>query len=260
MSDIYDSGMGKVKSAFDSGKDAIGSFNPNDWQQQTQKGYGDLWSKQGQTQDAYVNAFKNQIMSQPSATNLYDKANNAFNVPALQNTANQLNNTMLTAPNNNLDAARGFNYDQNQVNQKTSQDLQRLAPAAAAAQNNANTAMANAGNYVQAGMAQNQYELQPMQQQGQYLMDSYARQQSGFTQTQQSQLDGLKQKMMSGVQLASDEMAAFTSLSQAESSYQASMNTAQKQLQAVQLGQQYQTLSPGQTLINTLTGKSARAA
>jgi hypothetical protein len=250
-SDIYNTGASNVTNAYNTGKDAIGSFNPNDWQQQTQSGYNNLWNSQNSTQNDYISGFKNQILNQPSATSLYNKGNEMFNVQPLQDTANQLNNAVITAPQSNLDAAKGFNYDENQVMQKTSQDLQRLSPLAIAAQNNAQTAQGNALDYVNQGMAQNQYELQPTQEQGQYLMDSYARQQSGFTTTQQSQLDSLKAKMQAGVQLSSDEMAAFTSLTQAESSYQASLNAANAQVKAAQIGQQYQTVSPGQNLVNT---------
>lgn len=255
-SDIYNNGMNNVQGAYNTGKDAVGNFNPTDWAQQTQGGLKSLWNDQNSTQNQYINAFKNQIMSQPSATSLYKTGNDMFNVTGLQNTSNQLNNTILNTPNSNLDAAKGFNYDNNQVAQKTSQDLQRLAPAAAAAQANANTAAGNAANYVANGMAQNQYELQPTLQQGNYLMDSYARQQTGFTTTQQSQLDALKQKMMSGVQLSSDEMAAFSSLSNAESSYQSALTSANTELQKQKIVSQNQILPQGATYLNVSTNKA----
>jgi hypothetical protein len=138
-----------------------------------------------------MKAYTDAISANPSVTSLFDTANAKYNVLPLQETSNKLNNAMLMAPNSNLDAAKGFNYDQNQVDQKTSQDLQRLGPAAAAAQNNANTAQGNANAYVTSGIAQNNFNLMPIQQQGQYLMDSYARQQSGFTTVAQSQLQSL---------------------------------------------------------------------
>lgn len=252
-SDIYNTGQSNVTGAYNAGKNAIGSFDPNAWQQATNSGLAGIKSSQDATQADYIQSYKNQILGQPSATSLYNTANEKFNVPTLQANANTLNNTMLTTPNSNLDAAKGFNYDANQVAQKTSQDLQRLAPAAAAATTNANTAMTNAGNYVTAGMGQNAYELQPTQQQGQYLMDSYARQQSGFTTTQQSQLEALKQKMMSGVQLSSDEMAAFSNLTTAESSYQSSLNSANAQVKAAQIAASNVTLPQGSTYFSPAT-------
>lgn len=249
-SDIYNTGQSNVTGAYNAGTNAVGSFDPNAWQKATNSGLNDIKNSQDSTQASYIDSFKKQILSQPSATTLYNTANEKFNVPALQNTSNQLTNAVLQAPMSNLNAARGFNYDNNQVQQKTAQDLMYLTPQANAAQNNANTANTNAANYVTQGMAQNAYELQPTQEQGQYLMDSYARQQSGFTTTQQSQLDGLKQKMMSGVQLSSDEMAAFSQLTSAESSYQSSLASANAQIKAAQIGASNVTIPQGSTYFN----------
>lgn len=251
MSDIYTNGSKNIDSAYGQGKDAIGAFDPNAWQNATSTGLNNIKASQDSTQNAYQDAFKNQILSQPSMTDAYKTGRSMYNVDALQNTSNQLNNAMLTAPQSNLDAAKGFNYDANQVGQKTSQDLQRLGPAAVAAQNNANTAQGNAQGYVTQQQTQNQYELQPVQQQGQYLMDSYARQQSGFTTTQQAQLTALTEKLKQGVALNSAEMQAYSALSTAESSYQSAMASANAQVKAAQINNQYQTTTPGQNLVNT---------
>lgn len=250
-SDLFNTGQTNVNNAANSGNSAINSFDPNAWAASTQGGLKDLWNQQGSTQNDYVNAYKSAIAANPSATDLYNKANDQFNVPGLQATSNNLNNAMLNAPNSNLNAARGFNFDQNQVDQKTSQDLQRLGPAAAAATTNANTAMTNAGNYVTQGMAQNNMNLLPVQQQGQYLMDSYARQQSGFTTTAQAQLSSLQAKMQAGEQLSAEEMSAYASLTSAESSYQGSLASANAQIKAAQVNNQYQTVPQNANLVNT---------
>jgi hypothetical protein len=253
-SDINQTSTNNVNNAFNQGQSSINSFDPTAWASNTQSGLKDIWNQQGTTQNDYVNAYKNAIASNPTATDLYNKANTQFNVPALQNTANTLNNTMLTTPNSNLAAARGFNVDQNQIDQKTSQDLQRLAPAAAAAQTNANTAMSNAGNFVQAGLSQNATNLLPIQEQGQYLMDSYARQQSGFTTTAQQQLQALQAKMEAGQQLSAQEMSAYASLASAESNYQGALASANATVNAAKLNNQFQTVPAGQNLINTFKG------
>lgn len=258
-SDIYNTGKDNVNAAFNTGSSAIGSFDPNAWAKDTQGGLNSLWNQQGTTQNDYMTAYKNAISSNPSAMSLYKTGNEMFNVPGLQKTSNTLNNTMLTTPNSNLDAARGFNYDQNQIDQKTSQDLQRLAPAAAAAQANTNTAQTNAGNYVSAGMAQNNINLLPIQEQGQYLAELYARQQSGFTTTAQAQLQSLQAKMQAGEQLSAAEMSAYATLSSAESSYQGSLASANATLKAAQVNQQFQTVPAGSTLVNTFTGAGQRA-
>lgn len=244
-----------VTNATTNGNNAINSFDPNSWSTNTQNGLTDLWNKQGTTQNQYFNAYKDAISANPTATDLYTKANQIFNVQPLQQNANALNNAMLTAPNSNLAAAKGFNYDQNQVDQKTSQDLQRLGPAAAAAQNNAQTAEQNAGNYVTAGMQQNNMNLLPIQQQGQYLMDSYARQQSGFTTTAQAQLQALQAKMESGEKLSEAEMAAYTSLASSEASYQNALASANAGVQQAQIGNNYQILKPSEGLYSAVTGK-----
>jgi hypothetical protein len=258
-SDIYNTGAGQVNNAYNAGKDAIGAFDPNSWAKDTQGGLQNLWNQQGTTQNNYMQAYKNAISSNPTVTDLYSTANTAFNVPTLQQNSNTLQNAMLQTPNSNINAARGFNYDQNQIDQKTSQDLQRLAPAAQAAQNNVSTAMTNAGNYVQAGIAQNNTNLLPIQEQGQYLMESYARQQSGFTTTAQAQLQSLQAKMQAGVQLSAAEMTAYSQLASAESSYQGSLATANASIKSAQLNNQYQTVPAGNTLVNTFTGVGTRA-
>lgn len=253
--DPYATGKSNVDAAAGIGTSAIGSFDPNAWASNTQNGLTSLWNGQNNTQDAYITAYKNAIASNPSATDLYTKANSIFNVPALQQTSNTLNNAMLEAPNSNIAAARGFNVDQNQIDQKTSQDLQRLAPAAAAAQNNANTAMTNAGNYVTAGMQQNQLNLLPIQEQGSYLMDAFARQQSGFTTTAQSQLASLQAKMESGERLSEAEMSAYATLTSAEEAYNAAKMSANASVTGSQLSNNYQILKPSEGLYSAMTGK-----
>lgn len=253
-SDSFNTGQQNVQNATSSGQGAINSFDPNSWNSTTQSGLGNLWNQQGTTQNNYFNAYKNAISSNPTATDYYNKGNQMFNVQGLQGSANNLNNTILQTPNSNLDAAKGFNFDSNQVDQKTSQDLQRLEPAAQAAQNNATTAQGNAMNFANMGMQQNTQSLLPIQQQGQYLMDAYARQQSGFSTAQQDTLNALQQKMQSGVGLSSQEMQSYQALTSAEQQYQAALNTNQAALQKQHLQNQFLNPTPGSYLVNTKTG------
>jgi len=254
-SDIYNTGSGNVGNAANAGNSAIGSFDPNAWASNTQGGLKDLWNQQGSTQNQYMSAYKNAISSNPTAQDYYNQGMDKFNVQPLQNTANSLNNAMLQAPNSNLQAARGFNVDQNQIDQKTSQDLQRLGPAAQAAQNNATTAQGNALAYQNAGLQQNATNLLPIQQQGQYLMDSYARQQSGFTTVAQQQLQSLQDKMNQGVALSSAEMQAYTSLASSEQSYQASLASSAASVKSAQINNNFKTLNPSQGLYAANTGQ-----
>lgn len=252
-SDIYNTGQSNVTGAYNAGNSAVNSFNPNDWQQQTNSGLSGIKNSQDATQNDYITQFKNQIANQPSATDYYNQGMQKFNVQGLQDTSNNLNNAILQAPNSNIDAAKGFNYDNNQIQQKTSQDLQRLAPAAQAAQNNATTAQGNAMNFTQNGIAQNNMNLLPLQEQGQYLMDSYARQQSGFTTTQQAQLTALQAKMQSGVQLSSDEMAAFSQLTGAEATYQSALASANASVKSAQIGASNVAIPQGGSYFNPAT-------
>lgn len=253
-------GSQKINDAASSGSSAINAFDPNAWSSATMNGLGNLWNTQGTTQNNYFKAYTNAIANNPSVSDLYKTGNEMFNVPTLQANANLLNNTILQTPNSNLDAAKGFNYDQNQVNQKTSQDLQRLGPIAAAATANANTAEQNAGNYVTAGIAQNNFNLLPIQEQGQYLMDSYARQQSGFTTVAQAQLQALQDKMDQGVALSTSEMSAYASLTTAKTNYENTLANANAAIQEKQIGNQYQIVPAGQTLVNTFTGGTYKPA
>ena len=140
--------------------------------------------------------------------------------------------------------ARGFNVDQNQVNNATNQELQRLSPLASAATNSAQTAQNLAGQYVTQGMAQNQVNLLPVQAQQQLMSDQFARQMTGYSEANQAELQGLMQKMQSGVALSTAEMARANQLATSETSY----NTAL-------IGQQNQVLNPNQTYLNTITGQ-----
>jgi hypothetical protein len=245
-------GQANVNNAAGSGSNAIGAFDPNSWQTSTQSGLNNITSQQSQGNQDLVNAFKNQISSQPSATDYYNQGMTAFNVQGLQNTANTLNNAVLQAPISNVNAAKGFNYDNNQVQQKTSQDLQYLTPQANAAQNNATTAQQNAIAYQNAGLQQNQMNLIPLQTAQTQQAQLYAQQYSGFTATAQAQLSALQDKMNQGVALSTAEMSAYASLTSSEQAYQSSLATANAGVQQAQIKNQYLNPVAGSYIVNTL--------
>ena len=236
--DPYSSGVSNVNNAVSQGNSQLGSFDPSQWAASTQSGLNNITSSQAAGNNDIVNAFKTQIANQPSATDYYNQGMTAFNVPQLQQTSNNLNNAMLNTPNSNLQAARGFNFDQNQIDQKNSQDLQRLGPAAQAAQNNASTAQQNAIAYQNAGLQQNQMNMTPLQQQATSQAALYAAQMTGFGQQQQQELAGLQAKMTSGVQLSAQEMQSYQALTSSEQSYNASIAQANATVKAAQIGQQ----------------------
>lgn len=258
-------GTQNVNNAANSGQSAINSFDPSNYATNTMSGLNGIIGGQNNTQNDYLSAFKNQIASQPTTTQAYQQGQQIYNVQPLQNQANQLTNAVLQAPINDVNAAKGFNYDNTQVQQKQDQDLAYLTPQANAAQNNANTAQQNATNYANLQYEQNQMNILPEQEQGQYLMQQYAAQQTGWTAASQAQLSSLQDKMDQGVTLSADEMQQYTALTQSEQNYQAALTSANAQITAAQTGanatvnaakvnNQFQTIAPASTLVNTSNG------
>jgi len=249
--DPVPAGTTNVNNAAASGNAAINAFDPSNYANTTMSGLNTIIGGQNNTQNSYQNAFINQIASQPSTTQAYQTGMKLYNVQPLQNEANALTNQVLQAPIQDVNAAKGFNYDQNQVGQKQTQDLEYLSPQANAAQNNATTAQSNATNYANLQYEQNQMNILPMEEQGQYLMQQYAAQQTGWTTAQAQQLSALQAKMDAGEQLSASEMQSYATLTQAEASYQGTLAQANAQVQAAQLNNQYKTVGQNQNLVNT---------
>lgn len=258
LSSINAAGNQQIGNAANNGRSAINSFDPtsiaaNNANQQGSL-YGANGSQTGQMND-YMNMYKQSILNNPTATDLYSTANDKFNIPQLQETSNALNNAVLTAPQTNLDNAKGFNYDSNQVAAKNNLDLGRLTPLAIAAQNNANTAQSNASNYVTAGLSQNATNLLPTQAYGTLLGSELGYQATGLNQNQHDTLNALVSKMQAGEQLSASEMAAYEALSQAEENAQASEDVAniqnQGQLANTIQQQKYLSIPAGSNLVNT---------
>ena len=256
--DPYAQGKSNVDSANSTGQSNINSFDPNAWQSSTQSGLNNITSQQSAGNQSLVDQFKQQIASQPSATQALATGQQMYNVQPLQNTANQLNNAVLQAPIQDVNAAKGFNYDANQIGQKQTQDLAYLTPQANAAQNNATTAQNNALAYQSAQLSQNATNLIPLQTAQTQQAQLYAQQYSGFTATSQAQLASLQDKMDQGVSLSASEMTAYATLTTQESAYQQSLATANAGVQEAQIGQQYQKLTPGESLYGVQNGQPAQ--
>jgi hypothetical protein len=245
-------GEAEANQAQSTGQNAINAFDPNAISSGTRAGFNSLYGEQNATQNDFINQYKQAISSNPSVQNLYTTGNELYNVPGLASRANTLNNLVLTTPQTTLDTAKGFNYDQNQVNNQTALTLGRLSPLATAATNQLQTAQGLAGQYVQAGITQNQFNLLPVQAQQQYLSELYARQQSGYTTAAEQEYNGLVAKMQSGVQLSQAEYTRANQLAQSEYDYKSAVQTAQ-------LANQYKNVAAGNTLVNTFTGGTYKA-
>jgi hypothetical protein len=229
------------------GTNAINSFNPSAQAGNQLGTFNALTGSQNaQTQD-FLNAYKNTISGQPNLANTYASLGAQYNIPQLQQQTTNLNNAVIQTPQRNLNLAKGFNYDVNQVGQQTAQDLARLQPLASAA----TTAFQNAQGLVNQGVGyqqtQNQYELQPIQAQQALMNDAFARQYSGYTQAMQDEFNGLLQKMQSGITLSAAEIGRANTLATAEKSYQATIDAAK-------ISAQNQILPTGATYYNPATG------
>lgn len=264
LSSITAAGKQNIGNAASSGQNAISSFDPSSISASNANQQGSLYgpggSQSGQMND-YMAAYKASIANNPTATQLYDTANQQFNVPTLQNNATNLNNAVLTAPQQTLDTARGFNYDNNQVGNQTNLTLGRLSPLAIAATNSANTAEGLASNYVNAGLSQNATNLMPIQSYGQQLGAQLGYQATGLDQNQTNTLSALVSKMQSGEQLSAQEMQSYEQLAAAEEGAQATETSAQTTANAAQnvakINSQNQilpTANGGATYYNPVTG------
>lgn len=234
-----DYGAGQASSATTTGQNAINSFDPNATAKSSNDAYSQFFGTTTpitqQNKDFY-NQYQQAVAANPTVTSLYNKANQTFNVQPLAQNANTLQNAVLQAPQQTLDAARGFNYDQNQVANQTNLTLGRLSPLASAATNQAQTAQNLAGQYVQAGLQQNQFNLLPIQAQQQLLAQTQAEQATGFTQNNQQLWASLQAKMAQGVALSSNEMAMAQTLAQQQTAYQNALTAANASTSVAAMG------------------------
>lgn len=261
LQDITSNASASINNAASNGQNAINNFNPTTISATNANTQGSLYGPNGsqtaQNQN-YMQMYQNSIANNPTATQLYNSANTQFNVPTLENNATQLNNAVLNAPQQVLNTAKGFNYDNNQVGNQTDLDLTKLSPLATAATNSANTAEGLASNEVQAGLSQNATNLLPVQAYGNNLTQQMAEQGTGLDQNQTDTLNALVQQMNAGVTLSTAQMQQLESLSAAEESAQASIQntntSANAGIEEANIGQQYKTVNPSQTVYDTQTG------
>ena len=256
MAPSDDYGNSVAANARSLGQNALNAFDPSATGNKIASGFSNLFGGQQNEQQKYIDAYKASIAQNPSATQLYEQANQKYQIPTLASNANYLQNQILQTPQQQLQMARGFNVDQNQVNNAVNQQLTRLSPLASSATNNLNTAMGLAQGEVQAGMEQNAINLLPVQKQGEMMSDLWAREASGFTTAAQAELQGLIAKMQSGVALSQSEMERANALANAQVSYQNAITAANASQNVAKIGAQNVTLSPGSTYLNTATGQA----
>lgn len=243
-----------ASAAVNSGRQAINSFDPSATAMNQQNRTNSLFdTQQGQTRD-YINRYSQAVASNPTVTSLYNQGNEMFNVPGLAKTANYLQNQVTNAIPDAYQGARGFDIGQTAINNGVASKLGYLTPQMNAATNNLNTAQGLAQGYVNAGQLQNQQNLLPIQSEQQNLLQAQAAQATGWNQAANNEFQGLLQKMQSGVQLSLAELERANQLAALQQAYKTAVQQSQATIKAAQIGQQYQTIGPGQTLANTFTG------
>lgn len=253
-----------ANNAIQTGQNAVNSFDPTASQNNFLSSYNSANTGQQQQSQNYQQQYAQAVASNPSVSQLYQQGNAQYNVPGLMANANQLNNAVLQDAQQNVNAAKGFNYDSNQIGQQTNQDLARLDPLAQAATNSAQNAQTLAGQYVAAGQAQNAQNLLPIQSQQQFLLQQQNNQAQAYITANQSTFDALTAKMNAGVQLSATEMQQYQAMVQAQATVQASAQQAAATTNAAnitgQLANKFANITAGNTLVNTQTGGIYKAS
>lgn len=248
-----------INAAKNTGQNAINSYDPTAaGNTSTGAVTGNFNTNQAQNASA-VNPLQSVINSNPKVQDLYQQGNNLYNVPQLAQQATNLNNRITNAVPSGYAGARGFDIDSTDINNGIASATAYLTPQANAANANYNSAAGLASQFVQAGQQQNAQNLIPAQENAALTAQNMAAEQTGWNQAQKATLDGLMAKMQSGVQLSSQEMQTAQALAATEESYNQQIQANQTAVQTAQIGQEYKTLNPAQTLANTFTGKTFTA-
>lgn len=246
--------------ATSTGQNALNSFDPTASQNNFLNSYNSLNANQQQGSQSYQDQYAKAVAANPTVSQLYDTANQNFNVPGLMQQSTNLNNAMLQDPQQNVNAAKGFNYDANQVGQQTTQDLARLSPIAAAATNQAQQAQTLAGQQVAAGQAQNAQNLLPIQSQQQFLLQQQGNQAQAYVTANSDAFQALTAKMNAGVQLSQTEATMYNAYIQAQESLQQQQLANQGSLANTIQGQKFATIPAGSNLVNTFAQSTLNPA
>jgi hypothetical protein len=249
-----------INNAANSGNAAINSYDPTAaGNSSTGAVTSNFNTNQAQNASA-VDPLQKVINSNPTVTSLYQQGNALYNVPQLATQATDLSNRLTDVTPNAYQAAKGFDIDSTDIGNGIANASAYLGPQSGRATANYNTAAGLASNFVNAGQLQNAQNLIPAQENATLTAQNMAAEQTGWNQAQKSILDGLLAKMQSGVQLSQTEMTTAQQLAATEEAYNAQVSVNQTAVQTAQIGQQYKILNPAQTLANTFTGKSVKAA
>jgi hypothetical protein len=249
-----DYGNGVASDAMNTGHTAINSFDPTSTANgQKTSVINGLGSTLGGQTDNYIKKYADTVAANPTVTDLYTTGNNMYNVPGLAKTANYLQNEVTNAIPTGYRGARGFDIGDTAVQNGIASKLAYTLPQSNAATNNLNTAEGFAKNFVEAGQLQNAQNLLPIQAQAPLELQKQAAEATGWNNAAQSEFEGLIEKMKAGVTLSTAEMERANVLAQMETSYQNAITSANATVNAAKIAQQFQTVGPGQNLVNTFS-------
>lgn len=215
-----------------------------------------LLSGQNVEQGNFLNRYGDAIKSQETQSQMADRIGNQYNLPTLSKNAFNAQQAVYDAPQVTTDAARGSEINQNQLDRQKNYQLQKLAPIAQRAQDQANFAQ-NTVN-TQMGYATKDQEkalsLFPVEQQ--MMMDRQARETSLFSSGQEQELNSIIAKMNAGIQISEGEKNRAQQLAIGEKNYNLELQKlAQNQTQFSSSQSQPMSVSPGNKVIDPKTGK-----
>ena len=205
------------------------------------------------TVGAFQGAQQAAVNALPTFQQLNQQANDQYNVPNLQNTATQLNNTVLQIPKTYSDLTTGSDTNATQLQSLIGQKQWELDPLAQAATNSAQTAQGLANTSVGYGVQNEAQQLSPFTTAAPLVQNTLASQATGFTQSQADQLAALNTQVQAGVTLSGDQMAQLSALQQAKYQYDGAVAAANATVNAAKAYSQYHPVSAGQSLYNAAT-------
>ena len=208
---------------------------------------------------------QNTYAGMPNVNSVYTNLEQQNGIPQLkaassslsQNVNDLQNQIYRVTPNVSANDANSLVTESQRQGQVAAQQFpleQALTPQATALGNinsEIGTEEAGIGNQVNANNNANANTITAGGQNISAAEDQAARSMSGFTTDQQNQLTMLNDKLAAGTALDNAEWQTLSTLATAKQGYDAAVQQIQAKYQN---GGQFQTVNPGQSLVNTITG------
>lgn len=186
-----------------------------------QRAAGDaLLNRQSAEQNAFTDRFRSALFGQEALPAMASRIGNELGLPDLQKGATYLNTQVANMPFTQRDLTRGFDVNQNQLNNLTNQKIYELTPALTTTNNALAAARASRDEQMGFNVAQQQKELLPFNMERDFLADRMARETTLFSNENQNELTSILQKMNLGVQISEAEKNRAHELAMKERDYE----------------------------------------